>query len=29
MTVTDYIEVGIAVVLMIPLLREAFSNKGG
>lgn len=29
MTVTDYIEVAIAVILMIPLLREAFSKKGG
>lgn len=29
MTVVDYIEVSIAVILMIPLLREAFSNKGG
>ena len=29
MTVTDYIEVAIAVILMIPLLREVFSNKGG
>lgn len=29
MTVVDYIEVGIAVILMVPLLREAFGNKGG
>jgi hypothetical protein len=29
MTIVDYVEVAIAIVIMIPLLREAFSKKGG
>lgn len=29
MTIVDYVEVAIAIVIMIPLLREAFGRKGG
>ena len=29
MTAIDIIEITIAVIVLIPLLREAFSKKGG